>query len=317
VKSIKILRQGMCSLDYMIDRRLHVLRMVRQRGSVTAAAEALYLTPSAVSQQVRGLARDLDVELLRQEGRGVHLTPAAEVLLAHTDRLMADWERARAELEEHRRGQVARVGLCGFPSALAALLPDVVAQLRTDPELRVEVVQADPAECLDRLVAGTSDLAILEATRVVPSTVDERFEVQELFDDSLWLVVPLDHGWAGAAEARLEDAVGEGWVCGPPGGSYHQIELDACRRAGFEPRIVHRAVDWSAYLAIVRAGLGVALMPGLAIPADAAVARVRLADTPRQSRRVLTCVRRGSGHHPAIHRLREALERAYPRPPGG
>lgn len=300
----------------MIDRRLQVLRMVRQHGTVTAAAAALHLTPSAVSQQVRGLARELDVELLQQVGRRVRLTPAADVLLDHADRLTADWERARAALEEHRHGRTVRVGLCGFPSALAALLPDVIAELRTEPTVAVDVVQADPAECLDRLVVGASDLAILEATRVVPATVDQRFEVEPLFEDPLWLVVPPDHVLAAATEVPLGDGVAEAWVCGPPHGSYHQIELDACRRAGFEPRIAHRAVDWSAYLAIVASGLGVALMPGLAVAPDAPVATVGLADTPRPSRRVLTCVRRGSRDQPGIRRVRAALtaaERAYRR----
>lgn len=297
----------MCSLNYMLDRRLQVLRMVRQHGTVTAAAEALHLTPSAVSQQIRGLARELDVELFQQVGRGVRLTPAAEVLLVHADRLAAEWERARTELADHRHGQLARVGLCGFPSALAALLPGVVGQLRSPPETYVDVVQADPSECLDRLVAGVSDLAILEAGPVLPSTVDERFEIRPLFDDPLWLVVPPGHRLARAPAVALRDAADEGWVCGPPDGSYHQIELDACRRAGFEPRPAHRAMDWATYLAIVETGLGVALMPGLAIPPARTAVSIRLTDTPSPSRRVLTCVRRGSSDQPAIRRLREAL----------
>lgn len=300
----------------MIDRRLHVLRMVRQHGTVTAAAEALHLTPSAVSQQVRGLARELDVELLQHVGRRVRLTPAAEVLLGHADRLAAEWERARADLEDHRHGHVGQVGLCGFPSALAALLPDVSRELGTDPAVAVEVVQADPGECLDRLVAGDSDLAILEATRVAPAAIDDRFDVEELFDDALWLVVPPGHDLASRVEVPLDAAAAEAWVCGPPEGSYHRIELDACRRAGFEPRVAHRVVDWAAYLAIVEAGLGVALMPGLAIPPGRAAVSLRLTDTPPPSRRVLTCVRRGSGDQPAIRRTREALvaaERAYRR----
>lgn len=300
----------------MIDRRLQVLRMVRQHGTITAAAEALHLTPSAVSQQVRGLAHELDVELLQQVGRRVRLTPAAEVVLAHADRLSAEWERARADLASHRLGDASHLGLCGFPSALAALLPDVVADLHIDPAVAVDVVQADPVECLNRLVAGTSDLALLEATRVVPSTIDERFEVEELFEDPLWLVVPRDHALARGATVRLDAATGEGWVCGPPDGSYHQIELDACRRAGFEPHVVHRAVDWSAYLAIVASGLGIALMPGLAIPPNAPVVTVALTDDPRPARRVLTCVRRGSAGQPAIRRARAALaaaERSYQR----
>ena len=131
----------------MIDRRLHVLRMVRQHGTVTAAAAALHLTPSAVSQQVRSLARDLDVELLQPVGRRVRLTRAAEVVLDHADRLHAQWEQARAELDAHRRGDVGEVRLSAFPSALAALLGPAVATLRAgDPPLSVVVVQADPAE---------------------------------------------------------------------------------------------------------------------------------------------------------------------------
>lgn len=298
----------------MLDRRLQVLRMVRQHGTVTAAAEALHLTPSAVSQQVRGLARELDIELLHPVGRGVRLTPAAEVLLGHADRLTADWERARAELEDYRHGHVSRVGLCGFPSALAALLPEVVAQLRAAPETYVDVVQADPAECLDRLVAGLSDLAILEASPVVPSTVDERFDVEPLFADPLWLVVHPGHALADAPQVALRDAADEDWVCGPPGGSYHRIELDACARAGFEPRVAHRVVDWAAYLAVIETGLAVALLPGLAIPPGRAAVSIGLADRPQPSRRVLTCVRRGSGDQPAIRRVRQALadaERAY------
>jgi DNA-binding transcriptional LysR family regulator len=314
----RLFEQRIMYVCFMIDRRLHVLRMVRQHGTVTAAAHALHLTPSAVSQQLRSLARELDVDLLEPVGRRVRLTPAAEVLLGHADRLFTAWEEARTDLDAHRAGDRGPVRLCGFPSVLAALLPTVVADLQGDaPPLGIEVVQADPAESLDRLLAGAADLAILEAGPDVPATSDDRFEQERLFDDPLMLVVPSRHRLAGDAPVALIDAVDEDWVGGPADGSYHQIELRTCQRAGFTPRFVHRALDWSAYLAVVEAGLAVALLPRLAIPASDDVVALSLSDVPMPTRRVVTCVRRGTGGHPVIRRTRAALQDAAAAHAGG
>jgi DNA-binding transcriptional LysR family regulator len=304
-------------MGFMIDRRLHVLRMVRQHGTVTAAARALHLTPSAVSQQVRALARDLDVALLQPAGRGVRLTPAADILLDHADRLYVGWEQAQADLHAHRHGDRGPLRICGFPSALSALLPAAATRLRQGrPPLHLHVVQADPAESLDLLVAGEVHLAIIEASLAAPATTDERFAQELLFDDPLRLIVPFEHRLAQRDEIALADAVDEDWVGGPVDGSYHQIERLACGAAGFTPRFVHRALDWSAYLAVVGAGLGVALLPRLAVPRTGQVRSLHLTDTPLRSRRVLTCVRRGSQDHPAIRRLREALQQSSVRRDG-
>lgn len=295
----------------MIDRRLHVLRMVRQMGTVTAAGRVLHLTPSAVSQQVRSLARELDIELLQPAGRGIRLTAAAEVLLDHGDRLQADWERARADLDAHRLGDRGPLRLCAFPSALASLLPATTEQLRHgDPPLDLVVSQADPAEAFDRLVAGDADLAIVETEPAAPATSDPRFHQEPLLDDPLHLVVARSHRFAQRTQTALVDAMDEDWVGGPVDGSYHQIELQACLRAGFTPRFVHRALDWSAYLAVVEARLGVALLPRLAVPRDGSVRPLPLTDTPAPIRRLLTYVRRGSEHDNSIRRVRDALRRS-------
>lgn len=308
MKSIDDLWICLCSITFMIDRRLHVLRMVRQHGTVTAAAAALHLTPSAVSQQVRALARDLGVDLLRPQGRGVRLTPEARVLLAHADTMYAQWEQARADLDAYRLGAGGPLRLCGFPSALAALLPAAADDLRREaPELRLEVVQADPGASLDLLVAGEADVAILEVSAATPATVDERFEQELLFEDPLQLVVPADHPLAARDAVALEEAVDEPWVGGPGDGSYHQIEVLTCSQVGFTPDFVHRALDWSAYLAVVGAGLGVALLPRVAVPATDRVRALPLTNRPMPTRRVLTCVRRGSADHPAVAHLRRAL----------
>jgi DNA-binding transcriptional LysR family regulator len=295
----------------MIDRRLHVLRLVRQHGTVTAAAEALHLTPSAVSQQLRALARDLDVQLLQPSGRGVRLTEAAIIVLGHADGLHARWEQARAELDAHRRGERRTVRLCGFPSVLAALLGPVAERLRHEPPaLDLEVVQADPSESLDLLVAGDVDLALLEAGPATPAGTDDRFEHRLLFTDPLQLVVPADHRLAERGSVALQEVATEPWVGGAPDGSYHGIVALVLRQAGLAPTFTHRALDWSAYLAVVGAGLGVALLPRLAVPVDGPVRALGLTDEPVPARRILTCVRRGSRRQPAIARLELALEAA-------
>lgn len=309
MKSIDDFWQLLCRISFMIDRRLHVLRMVRQHGTVTGAARSLHLTPSAVSQQVRALARDLGVDLLQPQGRGVRLTPEADIVLEHADVLYTRWEQARGDLDAYRQGDRGPLRLSGFPSALMALLPAAATHLqRTGSTLRLEVVQADPGESLDLLVAGATDLAILEASSTTAATSDERFEQELLFTDPLELVVPAGHPLADRRRIALEEAADQPWIGGPVGGSYHQIELFACRQAGFTPRFAHRALDWSAYLALVTAGLGVALLPGLAVPTTGDLHRLVLTDSPMPSRRILTCIRRGSGDQPAIRRLRDALD---------
>lgn len=293
--------------------------MVRRHGTVTAAARAMHLTPSAVSQQVRSLARELDVDLLRPAGRGVRLSPAADILLDHADRLYAGWEQAQADLEAHRLGDRGPLWVCGFPSALAALLPSAAARLRDgEPPLQLVAVQADPVESFDRLGAGDVDLAIVEAGTGSPASTDERFQQELLFDDPLQLIVPFDHRLASHDRIALAEAIDEDWVGGPADGSYHAIELLTCHRAGFTPRFVHQALDWTAYIAVVEAGLGVALLPRLAVPLTGNIRCLELTDDPAPARHILTSVRRGSQDRPTIRRLREALRLgAMPHLSGG
>ena len=119
---------------YMIDlRRLHMLRAVAYHGTVTDAAASLHLTPSAASQQIRALARELGASLLEPDGRRVRLTPAAYTLLAHADTLAAQWERAQADLHAHTEEITGTLHLCGFPTGVATLLAPAAARLRRKP----------------------------------------------------------------------------------------------------------------------------------------------------------------------------------------
>lgn len=286
---------------YMIDRRLQLLRAVAHYGTITAAAEAMQLTPSAVSHQLRQLARELDVALLEPTGRNVVLTPAARTLLAHTDTLFADWEAARAALFAHTIGQAGQLRLVGFSTAAAALLVPAAARLaQTHPQLQVQLTETEPAACFAALLSGQADIAVVVATPDLPPATDTAFEQQRLLDDPLDLLVPAGHRFATRTSVPLAAAAHEPWIVGTPGGSYHQLVHVACNAAGYAPAVAHYATEWDTGAALVAAGLGVALVPRLAQLPPHPVVRVRLRGDPSPSRHILTGIRAGASEQPAI-----------------
>ncbi len=296
--------------DCMIDSRLNVLRVVAARGTVTAAAEALNFSPSAVSHQLRSLANDLGVPLLEQDGRGIRLTESARILLKHADDLYALWEEIRSELAETDPDQIRSLRLCGFSTAASALLPHVAAKVRaTHPRCAVRIIEADPEECFELLLAQQADLAVVVATASTPPRTDTRFDQKELLDDPLDLLVPADHELAGRTSVLLSEAANEPWIMDRPGRAHHRLVLTACAAAGFTPSIAHESSEWDTGAALVGAGLGVALIPRLArIPTGDRIVRVPLRGDPTPARHILTGVRRGSRRQPPIATALNALE---------
>ncbi|GAA4375980.1 LysR family transcriptional regulator [Actinomadura verrucosospora] len=298
----------------MIDlRRLHMLRLVHQYGTVTSAAEAMHLTPSAVSHHLRELARELKVPLLEPQGRRVRLTPAAHLLIGHADGLLARWEEALADLESHRAGAAGPLRMCGFTTAVSGLVaPAAGALLRDDPDLVVEVRECDTDEAVGLLAAGETDIAVIEPTPGAPPAGDPRFDREPLLEEALDLIVPAGHPLALRDRVRLEDAAGEPWIS-VHGCAHHQQVMAYCAAAGFTPRIAHNVTTWSVIWALVANGLGVSLVPRLAGgQADQPVVRVPLIGDGVPKRRVLTCVRRGGRGHPLVARGLRALRDAVP-----
>lgn len=296
----------------MIDRRIQVLRVVAERGTVTAAAAALSYTPSAVSHQLRTLARDLEVTLLEPSGRGIRLTAAAHLLLRRSDELSARWEEVRGELVQAggRAGSMLR--LCGFSTAAAALLPSAAAAVTGRfPHCTVRIIEADPQECFDLLLAEQADVAVAVATGALPPNDDLRFDQRPLLDDPLDLLVHDQHRLATLESVHLTDAADEPWILDRPGRPHHGLVRTACAQAGFTPRIAHEAAEWQTGAALVGAGLGVALVPRLArLPDGYDIVRVPLRGEPAPSRHVLTGVRRGSRAQPLVATALAALHEA-------
>ncbi|MFE3031799.1 LysR family transcriptional regulator [Streptomyces canus] len=297
----------------MIDlRRLHVLRAVAHYGTVTAAARALHFTPSAASQQIRQLARDLDVDLLEPQGRGVRLTPAAESLLAHADAIQARWERAELDLRADHGEPAGPLRAGGLSVAVSALLAPMAARLRErHRRLTVSIQEAGVPESFDLLFEGEIDLAIVEATPHNPPLSDTRYDQQPLLDDPFDLVVPADHPLTGRDRVDLADAAHEDWIAPFADSPCRTHVMSACGAAGFTPSVVHHARDWNVTAHLVAHRLGVALIPRLAhLTPNLPITRVRCAGDPH--RKLLTCTRTGAHERPAIAAALTALRDLAP-----
>lgn len=297
---------------FMIDvRRLRALRALSERGTIAAAADSLHLTPSAVSQQLAALERDVGQRLVEPNGRGVRVTPAAELLLDHATTLFAQLERLHADLDAHASGASGTVRVGGFPTALAEIVaPAVEALSASAPEVEVVVCEAEAPEAYELLSARTIDVAIgMEGDRA-PRRGDPRYTRVELLRDVMDAAVPADHPLAARDKLPLDALAGEVWVAPPTGWQCESVVVGACQSAGFSPDAVHRTSDWATALRLVAAGLGVALIPRLALasPPDGVVLRAVAGAPP--CRHIFAACRAGAEAAPAMRLVLDALSEA-------
>jgi DNA-binding transcriptional LysR family regulator len=251
----------------------------------------MHLTPSAASQQVRQLGRELGVVLLEPHGRNVRLTEAARTLLALADAIEARWEQAEIDLRSAKDEPAGLLRLCSMPTAVSRLPAPVVAPLTAKyPKLKVQLREVEQQQAFDLLFAGEADLAVIEVTPANPPRTDARFDQRPLTDDVF----------------DLADFAREDWIISPVACICREHTLAACGAAGFTPHIAHDALEWNAIGHLVAHGLGVALVPRLAYLApQLPVKRLSLADPP--SRKLLTCTRGGGFANPAIAAAHDAL----------
>jgi molybdate transport repressor ModE-like protein len=294
-------------------RRMRVLREVAERGTIAATARSLSFTPSAVSQQLAALEREAGVALLDRHGGRVRLTEAGRRLVVRTEAILAELEAATAELAAAAAEVTGNVHVAAFPSAERVLLAAAVAALgRRHPDVRVRTTELEPEASLPALRLGDVDLAIAHEDAARPAPPDPRLERVDLLEDPLRVVLPPAHPADQAAVelARLADAR---WVATPPGTACRAMLEHACRTAGFAPDVPFHANDFGVLAAYVAAGLGVALVPELALAAFGPDVEVRrIADVP-VTRRIYASARRGSLARPALAAMVDALRAATPR----
>ena len=314
-----MIRKIACMIDV---RRLRVLRALADHGTVAAAAQALHLTPSAVSQQLAALEREVGQPVAERRGRGLVLTGAADVLLEHAHALFAQLERAEADVAAHAGGELGTVVVGAFPTALAGVAAPAAQALAADPPAPAPRAarRREPA-LLRRPGRGGDRRRHLDGDRPARRPPgDPRFVRRPLLEDPLDAALPAGHPLAGRAAVALEALADETWVGPSPGTSCLEVTLAGCAAAGFTPRLVHRTNDFTTLMTFVAAGLGVALVPRLAqghIPDG--VAMVTLRGTP-PARRVFAAARRGSEARPTVAAVLDALAAAAvvaaPRPAG-
>src|SRR3954447_8875714 len=250
----------------MLDvRRLRLLRELSARGTVTAVAEALSYTPSAVSQQLAALERDAGVALLERVGRGVRLTDAGHRLVLHADAVIARLEAAEADLERVSGAVAGRVRIASFQTAAHALvIPALGALEAAHPELQCELVQAEAEQALPALRLGDVDLVLAEEYSHAPRARDPALEHRDLCVDALLIAVPARHPAAARERISFADLQGEQWAGGELGTAWNDMIIRACRSiGGYEPDLRHHVDDVRLILGLVAARGAVALVPAM------------------------------------------------------
>jgi DNA-binding transcriptional LysR family regulator len=299
----------MFSKDFTIDpRRLRVLREVGLRGTVTSAASGLHLTPSAVSQQIAALSRDLGVPLLEKTGRGVRLTGQAQLILTHASVVQAQFERARADLAAFADGRIGRVSVAGFATAISGLIAPAMRQLgATRPGISVTAVEMEPPDIFTRLDRGELDVVLAVDYRKSPPRSDPHYYRIELLADPMDAALPVDHPLAHQKSIDLVDLASDVFVTATPGSSCSEVTLATCAAAGFSPDVRHYSTEWGAVMALVSVGAGVSLVPRLAQPLHVPGVVMRPLRGQRAARNIFAAVRAGAQEDPVLAATLDAL----------
>ena len=284
-------------------RQLQYFAAVARHRHFTRAAEELYVTQPALSQQVRRLEAELGLALLRRTSQGVELTPAGEDLLVHAEAVLAEVARARAQMDRHAgvsRG-VARVAAT---AADAPRLPDALADFHADhPRIQIALRQGSAAEVVALVQRGSVDVAVLALTGEPAGVTAE-----PLADEPLRVAVPYDDPLANRT-TTLEDLRGRPFILAEPGTALRETVMAATQAAGFSPLPLVEVGDPGTVRHLVRAGLGLSLVPESWLERPGPV--VGAADLERAPRHRLSLLTPAAGPSPAgrllLERLRAAL----------
>ncbi len=287
--------------------RLRILRELADRGTVAAVAEVLSMTPSAVSQQLKVLAREAGVALLEPDGRRVRLTDAGQALVLRADDVLAAMERATAEMAHYRGSPRGQVRVASFPSGAALLLPPVLATLAASG---VELVAGDedlPPSEASKLLADY-DIVLTHRDERAPSLSAPRLAARVLMREPIDVVVAPDHPLAGRSSVRPEELADETWVSVRGGFPVDDVLESIATVTGVRPRIAQRLNEFRVIETLVASGYGVALMPRYAV-AHPDLSVLPLAGV--RAARVYEIITRPQAHcSPAIATVLDAFEAA-------
>ena len=287
--------------------KLGALRELAVRKTVAAVAEALHVSPSAVSQQISMLEQEVGIDLVERRGRGVELTIAGRTLVERANRIFAELESARADMAELKRVVAGDIRVAAFPSVASLLMPRTMRSLRAAyPRLDVLFEEMEPEEGLNALRSWQTDVALIDDLNVPPGLLDPGIELTPLIEDVFHVMMAPDHRLAGLDEVSWAELEEERWVIDTASGTYTRMLTEACQRSGYMPRIIARCKGAEVTSAMIREGCAIAMFPGLRTHTDMPGARVsRL--VPEIRRRISIAYRKGEKKSPALRVFIECL----------
>lgn len=289
--------------------RLTILHELGRLGTLAAVARQLSYSPSAVSQQLAQLEREVGVSLTEPIGRGIQLTPPACLLIEMTRDALQDLELAEATLI-FQHGSVSGVlRVASFQSVLLSILPATLDSLsRTHPELRVDVTQLEADTANAGLLSGAFDVVLGEEYPGEPIGENDRLDRRDLGQDSLLLTTPPTGRWSGVT--NLEELAEAHWAMDPADTVPGRWMRRLCRSHGFEPVIRFEGVDILVHLEMVASGRAVSVTPQLV--GSKRLQAVQVTPLPEAPmRRLFTLTRSTRAAHPAIDAFREALAQGF------
>ncbi len=292
----------------MLDvRRMRILAEVARRGSIAGAAQALHLTPSAVSQHIATLEREVGVALLERSSHAVRLTPAGAALAAETPNVLARLREIEATVHEVGGLQAGVLRVGAFASASAALVvPALTLFADRHPEMELSFVEGDPEDCVPRLRAGELDVVVTYEYDLVPVSRDAGVRSVPLLRDPFLVALRDDHPLAASERVALEDLHDARWI-GEPRGDCHLFTRRACAQRGFEARVDFYSSDYAVSIELLRACGAVALVPALAVREPPPGIAIRPLRDSVLARRIDVTHRSGGERLPAVAAMVAAL----------
>jgi len=290
--------------------RLKILKEVAYRGSFSAAAEALAYTQSAISQQIAALESETGMALLERHPRGVSLTAAGQTLVSHADGILARLDAAEASLAAIAGLHGGRLRVASFPTAGATLMPLAIATFSSAyPEIELTLAEGEPEAIVGRLRAGELDLALLFEFDG-EALLSEDVTRTELLEDPMYLALPREHPLAGKSRLRLADLAAQAWVQTSSSSPCARHVVRSCHAAGFEPNVAFESDDYQTVQGLVAAGVGVALIPELALSVVRDDIAIRTLSPAPPVRQVIAATPAGARLVPAAPAMLGVLEEA-------
>lgn len=265
---------------------------------MAAVSEALYVSPSAISQQLTLLEQEVGAALIERRGRGVALTAAGQVLVEHAERVFAELEIAKADIQKLENLVAGDIRVAAFPSVAAALMPSAIRNLkRQHPLLNIGFDEMEPEESLAALRTWQTDVAIIDDLNVVAGALDPGIETVPLIEDVFLVMMGREHPLAAKDDLLLDDLRDESWVIDTASSNYTSMITQACQGSGFDPRIVARCKGFEVSVALIREHCGISILPGLRASRDLTDVEVRPL-RPEIRRKISLAFRKGQGHSP-------------------